>query len=172
VLSDRPKANGEANALLATMAFAYLLPHPQFKVIAPRIRVAVSLLVFAGVIVRGELAILLATISVYLLLVPLASLQQLIRTGTTAFLAALLLSVPIDSYFWQRPMWPELAGFYYNAVQGKSSDWGVSPWHYYFTSALPRLLHPVAFVWGLWHPPYTRFSRTRRRGSLSTSSHH
>jgi alpha-1,6-mannosyltransferase len=53
---------------------------------------------------------------------------------------ALLISVPIDSYFWQKPIWPELWGFYFNAVLGSSSAWGVSPWHYYFTSALPRLL--------------------------------
>ena len=53
---------------------------------------------------------------------------------------ALLISVPIDSYFWQKPLWPELWGFYYNAILGSSSNWGVSPWHYYFTSALPRLL--------------------------------
>lgn len=54
--------------------------------------------------------------------------------------------MPIDSYFWQRfPLWPELAGFYYNAVLGSSSDWGTSPWHYYFLSALPRLLlNPLA----------------------------
>lgn len=64
----------------------------------------------------------------------------------SAFVAALGLSVPIDSYFWQRPLWPELAGFYYNAVLGSSSNWGVSPWHYYFTSALPRLLlNPLCF---------------------------
>jgi alpha-1,6-mannosyltransferase len=119
---------------------------------APRIRLGLSLLVFAGVIFRAELAILLTTVSIYLLLAPLASLQQLIRPGLVAFFAAVLLSVPIDSYFWQRPMWPELAGFYYNAVQGKSSDWGTSAWHYYFTSALPRLLNPLAFIWALWNP--------------------
>ena len=55
------------------------------------------------------------------------------------------MSVPIDSYFWQRPLWPELAGFYFNAVQGSSSEWGTSPWHYYFSSALPRaLLNPLS----------------------------
>lgn len=41
-------------------------------------------------------------------------------------------------------MWPELAGFYFNAVLGSSSEWGVSAWHFYFSSALPRvLLNPV-----------------------------
>jgi len=55
-------------------------------------------------------------------------------------LVALLISVPLDSYFWQEPVWPELWAFYFNAVQGKSSDWGTEPWYYYFVNALPRLL--------------------------------
>ena len=72
-------------------------------------------------------------------------------------LGALVLSVPIDSYFWQRvPLWPELAGFYYNAVLGSSANWGTSPWHYYFVSALPRLLlNPLALplvAVALWQP--------------------
>lgn len=55
--------------------------------------------------------------------------------------------MPIDSYFWQKPLWPELWGFYYNVVQGSSSEWGVSPWHYYFTSAIPRIvLNPFALL--------------------------
>lgn len=41
-------------------------------------------------------------------------------------------------------MWPELAAFYFNAILGSSSEWGVSAWHYYFSSALPRvLLNPI-----------------------------
>lgn len=48
--------------------------------------------------------------------------------------------MPIDSYFWQKPLWPELSGFAYNVLHGGASNWGTSPWHYYFLSALPRLL--------------------------------
>lgn len=96
--------------------------------------------VFAGVIFRSEIALLLITNVLYLLIIPAVSLERVIRPALVAFVVALLISVPIDSYFWQRPLWPELWGFYYNAVLGSSSNWGVSPWHYYFTSALPRLL--------------------------------
>lgn len=60
---------------------------------------------------------------------------------------SLAISVPVDSYFWQKAIWPELAGFYYNAIQGKSADWGTSPLHYYFTNSLPRLLlNPLIFL--------------------------
>ena len=37
------------------------------------------------------------------------------------------LTVLVDSYFWQQwPLWPELYGIYFNVIQGKSSEWGVS----------------------------------------------
>lgn len=106
----------------------------------PHQRVAVSMFVFAGVIFRSEVALLLITNVLYLLVLPAMSLERMIKPAMVAFAVALLISVPIDSYFWQRPLWPELWGFYYNAILGASSNWGVSPWHYYFTSALPRLL--------------------------------
>lgn len=60
---------------------------------------------------------------------------------------SLAISIPIDSYFWQKPIWPELAGFYFNAIQGKSAEWGTSPIHSYFTSILPRLfLNPLVLL--------------------------
>lgn len=60
----------------------------------------------------------------------------------------LLCTVPLDSFFWQSfPLWPEWTAFYYNTIQGHSADWGVSPWHYYFVNALPRLLlNPVTYL--------------------------
>ncbi|TQS31667.1 hypothetical protein Golomagni_08044, partial [Golovinomyces magnicellulatus] len=82
----------------------------------------------------------------YLLVTGRISLRLIVTSGAAFGLGVLALTVPIDSYFWQKiPLWPELAGFYFNAVLGSSAEWGVSPWHYYFTSALPRLLlNPLA----------------------------
>jgi len=126
--------------LPATLAFSFLLPHPKPKAANPRQRLAISLFVFAGVIFRSEIALLLATNALYLLAIPRISLQKLLPPFVISAIMALAISVPIDSYFWQKPLWPELWGFYYNAILGSSSNWGVSPWHYYFTSALPRIL--------------------------------
>lgn len=71
--------------------------------------------------------------------------------------------MPLDSYLWQRWLWPELWGFYYNAVQGQSASWGVSAWHYYATSALPRLLlNPLALpliLLAASHPVLSRRAR-------------
>ena len=77
------------------------------------------------------------------------------------------ITVLVDSYFWQQwPLWPELYGIYFNVIQGKSAEWGVSlsppfppehsqrfqpphanaarlqvePFHAYVTSYLPKLL--------------------------------
>lgn len=109
---------------------------------------AIFLLVISAVIFRSETAILLATTSLHLLLTGRIQLPSLITTGFLCSVATILLSVPFDSYFWQQfPLWPELSAFYFNAVQGSSSDWGISPWHYYFTSALPRiLLNPASAI--------------------------
>lgn len=97
----------------------------------------------AGVVFRAEIALLLFTQLVYLLSRSRISIASIIPAGIRSFLAALVLSVPLDSYFWQRTIWPELAGFYYNAIEGKSSNWGTSPFLYYFTTLLPGLLNPL-----------------------------
>ncbi|KAM0483545.1 hypothetical protein ACHAPX_002036 [Trichoderma viride] len=131
---------------LTTLASAFLLPKNNASLQRTRRRQAIALLVFATAIFRSELAILLAATGLLALARSYLSLRELITFFLASFIAALGLSIPIDSYFWQKPLWPELAGFYYNAVLGSSSDWGVSPWHYYFTSALPRLLlNPLCF---------------------------
>ncbi|KAK3693577.1 Alg9-like mannosyltransferase family-domain-containing protein [Podospora appendiculata] len=132
---------------LTTLAFAFLIPDPNPKAIVPRQRLAIVMLVFAAVVFRSEIALLLATTILHLLILPSTSLGRVIPPFAISFLAALVISVPLDSYFWQKPLWPELWGFYYNAVLGSSSAWGVSPFHYYFTSALPRLLlNPLTYT--------------------------
>ncbi|KAG5929437.1 hypothetical protein E4U42_005904 [Claviceps africana] len=141
---------------LTTLALALLLPRAQGRPTVARQKQALSILTFSGVVFRSELAILLATTSLYLLLTRHMSPRDLVVVGLASLAASLAVSVPIDSYFWQKPVWPELWGFHFNAVRGQSSSWGTSPWHYYFTSALPRLLlNPLALplvATSLLHP--------------------
>ncbi|KAF4340951.1 ECM39-like protein [Fusarium beomiforme] len=125
---------------LTTLASAFLLPQSSPHLSAARQKQAIALLVTAAAIFRSEVALLLTTTGLYLLLTGRIGLRPLILTFLGSFISSLLISIPIDSYFWQKPLWPELWGFYFNAVLGSSSEWGVSPWHYYFTSALPKLL--------------------------------
>jgi len=131
---------------IATLAFAFLVPPKNPKSTAPRQRLAITLFVFAAAIFRSEIALLLGISVLYLLVIPATSLERIILPFFVALLVSVLITIPVDSYFWQKPVWPELWGFYYNAVLGSSTLWGVSPWHYYFTSALPRLLNGYPFV--------------------------
>lgn len=121
------------------------------------------LFVFSAVVFRSEVALLLGTNALWLLLVPAISLHRIIPPFAASFIVSVALSVLVDSYYWQKLLWPELWGFYFNVVQGSSSDWGTSPWHYYFTSSLPKLLlNPLGiFLVGVafWYPAYERIAR-------------
>ncbi|KAI2633730.1 glycosyltransferase family 22 protein [Hypomontagnella submonticulosa] len=125
---------------LTTLAFSQIFGKPDKKSRVRGYRLAIANLTMATAVFRSELAILLITVTLYGLVRSHISLIQIIPTFLVFFTISLSLSIPIDSYFWQKPLWPELWGFYYNAVLGSSSEWGVSPWHYYFTSAIPKIL--------------------------------
>lgn len=148
---------------LTTLASAFLLPQLDPRRSVLRQKQAIALFILAGVIFRSEIALLLTTTALYLLISRRTTVLALIPVSLSSVLVALAISVPIDSYFWQRPLWPELAGFYYNAILGSSSNWGVSPWHYYFTSALPRLLlnplAPLLILVALFQPGTSRAAR-------------
>lgn len=112
---------------------------------------------------RSEVAILLATETAYLLLQQRASLtKEVIPAGLLGAAFGLLTTVSVDSFFWQQvPLWPEWVGFYYNTVLGKSSDWGVSPYHFYFLNAIPRLLfNPM--TWAVCMPLALQLQATKR----------
>jgi alpha-1,6-mannosyltransferase len=107
------------------------------------------LLTIAGIVFRSELAILVATITLYIFATQGVSITGvIIPAGLGGLIIGLLCTVPLDSFMWQSfPLWPEWTAFYYNTIQGHSADWGVSPWYYYFANALPRLLlNPATYL--------------------------
>ncbi|KIP11676.1 glycosyltransferase family 22 protein [Phlebiopsis gigantea 11061_1 CR5-6] len=105
------------------------------------IDIAIALMVFSGVVFRAEVAILLASTVAQILLSGWAPLKRVIKVGLISAAVSIVLTVIVDSYFWQQwPLWPELYGLYFNVIQGKSSEWGVSPFYAYFTTHLPKLL--------------------------------
>ncbi|PSN63497.1 hypothetical protein BS50DRAFT_559620 [Corynespora cassiicola Philippines] len=130
---------------LQSLLTAYVTPWASMK----RYRLCLYLLTLSGVIFRSELAILVGTITLYLLISQGISIPKvIIPAGLGGLAIGLLCTVPIDSFFWQSiPIWPEWTAFYYNTIQGHSADWGISPWHYYFANALPRLLlNPTTYL--------------------------
>jgi len=164
------------NTATGTLSLRYLTlsafgPRPKR---ARRQRIALSLLTTAGIIFRSELALLLATTSLYLILtsrLDRPTITSLIRNtllpaGITSALFALLTTITIDSFFWHSPLlWPEWSAFRFNTLQGKSADWGTSPWYFYFINSLPKLLmNPLS--WALCIP-LAFMDRGLRRPSLN-----
>lgn len=104
---------------------------------------AAALLVFATTVFRCDLLLLLFTVGLSLLVTKKLSLIQAVRIGVITGVFSLIVTVPLDSLMWQRWVWPEGEVFYYNTILGKSGNWGTSPWYWYLTSALPKLLLAV-----------------------------
>jgi len=121
------------------------------------------ILAFAALVFRGEIVVLAGSILLIELLSGGIQLTQLPRVALVGIVGGLLsvgLSVAVDSIFWGRLLWPEGEVLWFNVVENKSHEWGVMPWHWYFTRALPRMLTgclPLATLGFLYEPRVRKF---------------
>lgn len=127
-----------------------------------------ALLVATAVIVRLECLALVAALGLYLVHSriygarsefdphPVESVAKLAGIAQASATISAALTAGIDRLMWKVGTqktwtWPELEAGLFNVVQGKSVEWGIQPWHFYLSSALPGMLLatlPLAAVGG------------------------
>jgi alpha-1,6-mannosyltransferase len=130
-------------------------------------------LVTATAVFRCDVLLLLFSVGLVWLIQQQLTVLQALRLGIFTGMVCLAVTVPLDSYMWQTfPIWPEGQVFYYNTVLGKSSDWGVSPWYWYLTSALPKamLLTSLLLPFAVLRQPGKNISLFQQQASHSSSN--
>ncbi|XP_063940959.1 dol-P-Man:Man(7)GlcNAc(2)-PP-Dol alpha-1,6-mannosyltransferase isoform X2 [Daucus carota subsp. sativus] len=101
---------------------------------------ALNCLIFATVVFRCDILLLLGPLGLELLLTNSISFWKALRYCIGAALFSIGLTVLVDSFLWRKPLWPEFEVFWFNSVLNRSSEWGTQSFHWYFSSALPRSL--------------------------------
>ncbi|GMH21633.1 hypothetical protein Nepgr_023475 [Nepenthes gracilis] len=117
---------------LVNMAYGYWLKGCFYTVL--------EFLIAATVIFRCDMLLLLCPIGFELLLTRSVSLGKAITRCFGIVLLSIGLTILVDTIMWRKFLWPEFEVFWFNSVLNRSSEWGVHPFYWYFTSALPRSL--------------------------------
>ncbi|GBC07104.1 hypothetical protein RclHR1_07250006 [Rhizophagus clarus] len=125
---------------LIILAFSYWISAITSSESNKKLSSMIRYMTFTMIIFRFEVALLLVPITMLELWLGNLKLLDSLMAGMFTSLWSLGLSLSVDSYFWQEWMWPEGHVYYFNIVLGKSGEWGILPFHAYFTSFLPRLL--------------------------------
>eukprot|EP00899_Mesostigma_viride_P007485 jgi/Mesvir1/16738/Mv15121-RA.2 len=129
--ASRPLPNTFALAMVTLALAQWNLRRPRW---------ALSILVTCAIIFRCDMILLAGTVALTMLLSRQLALHDVLQTGIFSLVLALCATVGVDSIFWQRSLWPEGEVLWFNTVLNRSKEWGVSPFHWYFTSAIPRAM--------------------------------
>ncbi|KAL5724028.1 dolichyl-P-Man:Man7GlcNAc2-PP-dolichol alpha-1,6-mannosyltransferase [Ranunculus cassubicifolius] len=127
----RPLPNVLALSLV-NLAYGFLLKGKYYATL--------KCLIFATVVFRCDMLLLLAPVGLQLLLRKLISLRKALISCIGFGLLCIGLTMIVDTIMWKKVIWPEFEVFWFNSVLNRSSEWGTHAFHWYFTSALPRSL--------------------------------
>jgi alpha-1,6-mannosyltransferase len=101
--------------------------------------------VFAALVFRLELLALFGPIILSDLLHKRLKWVPTIIAGIVFSAISIAITVGVDSFFWGKPyFWPELEVFKFNILEDRAKEYGVSPFHFYYTNLLPRVV-PFAY---------------------------
>ncbi|KAK6755188.1 hypothetical protein RB195_013891 [Necator americanus] len=122
--------------------FAFILVLTVFqRCLENRYESAVRWATTAVVLFRCELVLLFAPIFLPVILrgrLPLFGWDGALAIGIKTAAKVLAVTIPVDSLFWRRIIYPEFEVAVFNILENRSHEYGVSPFLWYFYSSLPR----------------------------------
>lgn len=135
--ASRPLPNVFALIIVNVALAEWVHPNPKWSR-----HKAVFLLGLTISVFRCDVLILTAFVGLQIVF-SASSLLQVVgygMTGALGLISGVAVSYPVDSYFWNRPLWPEGEVFRFNVIENKSSNYGTSPFYWYFLIALPKMM--------------------------------